>query len=595
MTTDTPSSKQRFELLYRTSQAFNSSLNIVEVFDRIIDEVLDAVGAEHGYVISRQSDGELFFHVARGAERQILDHKKLEVSRSIIDEAIDTQEPVLSFDALSDQRFNESDSVFDLKLKSILCVPLKCKGRLKGVIYVENRGQEGIFTERELELLTAIAANAAVAIDNAQYFQEVDDHLQKVNLLYEISADLSSQLDLDQLLTSTLQRVQQALEAPAASLLTVEGENLVFQVALGEKSDEIKPFQVPIEGSIAGWVVQKRTGTIVNDVKNDPRFYQATDDESGFVTHSLIAAPLMTKEDAIGVIELFNKPGGFSENDLELLSAIAANAAIAIENARLYQAAVEKGRMERELQMALSVQTGLLPEQLPEIPSWSFASCWKPAREVSGDFYDFVRLDSAGHTLFNETAPIGLLIADVTDKGMPAALFMAFTRSILRASLHQVGSPAEGITQANHLTCDESSRGLFVTLFYAQLSPSNGDITYVNAGHNPPLVYRTASDTLERLMPTGIPVGIDEDFIYQQERITLAPGDLLISYTDGVTEAVDHADAEFGMARLEQIVLAHKHASADDVAAAIENAVIEFSPPGKQFDDLTIVVARRDE
>jgi len=594
MTTASPTSGHRFDLLYRASQAFNASLNIVETFDRIIDEVLDAVGADHGYVISRQEDGELFFHVARGAKQEILDQNKLEVSRSIIDEAIDKQEPILSFDALSDERFTASNSVVDLKLKSILCVPLKCKGLLKGVIYVENRGQEGIFTERELELLTAIAANAAVAIDNAQYFLEVQEHLQRTNLLYEISADLSSQLDLNQLLTSTLQRVQQALDAPAASLLTVEGDTLVFQVALGEKSDQIKPFRIPIEGSIAGWVVQNKEGTIVNNAKNDPRFYQAADAESGFVTSCLIAVPLLAKEEAIGVIELFNKTNGFSQKDLELLTAIASNAAIAIENARLYQAAVEKGRMERELQMALSVQTGLLPDQVPQLPGWEFATRWKPAKEVSGDFYDFICLDSAAHTLFQNDALTGMLIADVTDKGMPAALFMAFTRSILRASLHQVSSPAEGITHANFHTCRESRQGLFVTLFYAQLSPANGDITYVNAGHNPPLVYRAARNTLEQLKPTGIPVGIDEDFKYLQAGITLASGDFLVGYTDGVTEAVNQANDEFGLERLEKVVLAHKHASADDLAAAIENAVIEFSPKGKQFDDITILAVKRN-
>jgi sigma-B regulation protein RsbU (phosphoserine phosphatase) len=250
--------------------------------------------------------------------------------------------------------------------------------------------------------------------------------------------------------------------------------------------------------------------------------------------------------------------------------------------------------MERELQMALSVQTGLLPDQVPQLPGWEFATCWKPAKEVSGDFYDFIHLDSAGHTLFSNEALMGMLIADVTDKGMPAALFMAFTRSILRASLHQIASPAEGITQANQLTCHESHQSLFVTLFYAQLSPASGDMTYVNAGHDPPLLYRAARDTLEQLSSTGIPIGIDEVFTYQQERIKLSPGDFLVSYTDGVTEAFNPANEEFGMDRLEKIVLAHKNASAADLAAAVENAVIEFSPRGTQSDDITIVVTKRN-
>jgi len=587
------SSGQRFELLYHISQAFNSSLNILEIFDRVIDEVIQAVRAERGFLIIRQPNGDLVIQVARSAGEEKIDPTKYQVSESIINQSIDLLEPVLSFDAASDARFSEQHSVVDLKLKSILCVPVKCQGGLQAVIYLENRAQEATFGKRELDLLTAIAANAAVAIDNAQNFLELQEQLQTIHLLYEISADLTSRLDLEQLLTATLQRVMQALQAPAASILTVEGENLVFQVALGEKSDQIKPFQIPIDQSIAGWVVQNQEGLIVNDSQNDPRFFQESDDKTGFVTESILAAPLLTKNESIGVIELFNKVGGFTPRDLELLTSIASSAAVAIENARLYQTAVEKGRMERELQMALSVQTGLLPEKTPRLPGWDFATYWNPARQVSGDFYDFIRLSGASHTLFGNQPSWGLLVADVTDKGMPAALFMAFTRSIIRANMHQVASPAEGITQANCLICDESTHGLFVTMFYGQIIPATGDFIYVNAGHNPPLLYRSKSQTLERLMPTGIPVGIVEDFKYKQSRISLDNGDFLVCYTDGITEAVNPAEEEFGMDRLEAVVMNCRNASAEAIAAAVRQAVEDFSQPMTQFDDITILVIKR--
>ncbi|HBX69365.1 MAG TPA: hypothetical protein DEH25_08260, partial [Chloroflexi bacterium] len=345
-------SGKRFELLYRTSQVFNSSINILEVFDLVIGEVIQAIGAQRGFLVTRSPDGSFLIPVARSIAGEKIDPTTITVSKSVVNQAIDTSEPVLSADALTDTRFREKLSITNLKLKSILCVPLKCREDLKGVIYVENNLEEAVFSQREVELLTAIAANAAVAIDNANNFSKLQEQLQTINLLYDINADLTSRLDLDQLLTVTLERVQQALQAPAASLLAVEGDNLVFQVALGEKSDQIKPFQIPIDQSIAGWVVQNRQGLIVNDAQKDARFFQTTDSESGFTTESIIAAPLLTHNSVIGVIELFNKVGGFDHNDLELLTAIAASAAIAIENARLYQAAVEQGRMERELQMA---------------------------------------------------------------------------------------------------------------------------------------------------------------------------------------------------------------------------------------------------
>lgn len=590
MTDSTPPRGQRFDLLYRISQIFNSTLELEEVLDRVMDEVVEATGAERGFIVSRSETGKLTFRVARGIDHQELADDPSQVSRSVIEKVLDTWEPVLTHEATKDIRFSGKTSVMDLQLKSILCVPVKCKFNLPGVIYVENRVQGGVFDERDVELLTAIAANASVALENLQLFHDLQHQVHTLDLLYEISSDLTSRLDLDQLLTATLERVRSALGAPAASLLTVEEDDLVFQVALGEVAEDIKPFRIPIDQGVAGWVVQNAQGAIVNDVQNDPRFYRQPDDKSGFVTRNLIAAPLLVKEKPIGVIELFNKEGGFTGADLGLLSAIASSASIAIDNARLYQAAVEKGRLERELQTALQIQTGLLPGSHPQIPGWDFATFWKPAHQVSGDYYDFVDLEG------RKTAPgyaLGLVIADVTDKGMPAALFMAYTRSIVRASLHQIPVPHQAITQANHLICDESTHGLFVTLFYGQLDPATGELVYVNAGHNPPLHYQSAKGKLERLMPTGIPLGAVEDFHFKQARTMIEEGDFVFFYTDGITEAINDDEVEFGLERLEGIVLANNRLPTRELAEVVDQAVVQFARYDYAEDDKTIVVVRR--
>ena len=186
------SNGQRFQLLYQISQAFNSSLDIFVIFDRVIDEVIQAIGAERGFLVVRQPTGKLKIQVARSNKAEKIDLENSQLSQSIINQAIEQSEPVLSFDAASDTRFQEQNSVVDLKLKSILCVPLKCRGTMQGVIYLENRAQESLFDQRELDLLTAIAANASIAIDNAQNFLELQEQLQTVNMLYEISADLTA-------------------------------------------------------------------------------------------------------------------------------------------------------------------------------------------------------------------------------------------------------------------------------------------------------------------------------------------------------------------------------------------------------------------
>jgi serine phosphatase RsbU (regulator of sigma subunit) len=588
---ETSPRSKRFNLLYRISQIFNSALEMDEVLNRVMDEVIAATGAERGFIVSRDESGKLIFQVARGLDHQNLADDSSQVSRSIIEQVLETGQPVLTHEAISDQRFSARASVMDLKLKSILCVPLQCRFNLPGVIYVENRAQKGLFEEKDLELLTAIAANATVALENVQLFQDLQNQVRTLNMLYEISSDLTSQLDLKQLLKTTLERIQAALKAPAASLFAVEGDQLVLQVALGEFGEQIRPFCIPIDQGIAGWVVQNRQGVVVNDLQNDPRFYRHTDNQSGFITKNLIAAPLLVKEQAIGMIELFNKPGGFTNQDLALLTAIASSAAIAIDNARLYQSAVEKGRMERELQVAFNVQKGLLPSDLPSLHGWEFAARWQPARQVAGDFYDFISLSPDSAPPYN---PLGLVIADVTDKGMPAALFMAYTRSILRANLHQIDAPEKALTRANRLICLESTHGLFVTLFYAQLDPQTGELIYVNAGHNPPLRYRAATSTLARLMPTGIPLGIVEEFQYKKGRIVLEPGDFLFCYTDGITEPINSEGVEFGLNRLEEIILRNRFARPAHLAEIVDQAVDSFTPSGIPFDDKTIVIVKKE-
>lgn len=582
---------ERFDLLYRISQIFSSTLEMDEVLNRVIDEVIESTGAERGFIVSLDDKDDLIFRVARGIAHQNLAEDLSQVSVGIIREVLDSGQPVLTHEATTDSRFSERASVLDLRLKSILCVPLKGKFNLSGVIYVENRIQKGIFEEKDLELLTAIATNASVALENVQLFQDLQNQINTLNTLYNISSDLTSQLDLDQLLRSTLERIQTAIEAPAASLLTIEGDTLLLRVALGDFGSESLPPKIPLQQGIADWVIKNAQGLIVNELESDSRFNHWVVDKSGFKPQNILAVPLLIKEEAIGVIELYNKHRGFSSEDLALLTAIASSASIAIDNARLYQSAVEKGRMERELQMALNVQKSLLPADLPDLHGWEFAARWQPARQVSGDFYDFIHL---GSDSVHPSDPIGLVIADVTDKGMPAALFMAYTRSILRSTLHQVSSPEEAISQANQLICMESNHGLFVTLFFAQLDPNTGEMRYVNAGHNPPLHYNAAGSTLEPLMTTGIPLGVVEEFRYKSDRISMGPGDFLFCYTDGITEPIDSTGKEFGLEHLREVILKHRHHRPDNLAEVVDRAVDAFTGTRELFDDKTIVILKRD-
>lgn len=248
---------------------------------------------------------------------------------------------------------------------------------------------------------------------------------------------------------------------------------------------------------------------------------------------------------------------------------------------------IEKEKLEHELQVAHAVQASLLPHQAPVLPGWQFATRWHPAREVSGDFYDFIPLASSPRPQW------GLVMADVTDKGMPAALFMAVTRSIIRASASQTATPAECLTQVNRLVAEDAAQGMFVTVFYAQLDPRTGALTYVNAGHNPPWLYCAEQERWLELTRTGIAVGLLDAAEMKQATVQLNSGDILLLYTDGLTDATNVAGERFGVEGIRQALQSQLTASAAEMAETLEAAVNDFRQTQLLFDDITVMIVKR--
>jgi len=344
------------------------------------------------------------------------------------------------------------------------------------------------------------------------------------------------------------------------------------------------PLQLHNEANGNDDLVAKVIGSREAEIRNEVAAHKIF--QGGrFEKYALACAPLKTEQRVLGVILLAGlQPITYEAHHLKLLNTVALQAGPAIEMARLYQVAIEKGRMERELQLAYQVQASLIPEKIPELNSWEFAGRWRPARELSGDYYDFI---------YEENDHLGLVIGDVADKGLPSALFMVFTRSAVRTAVVQTTSPAEAIFQANRLVSRESTNGLFVTLMYARLIWQSGLLTYVNAGHNPALHYQKQSGQLTELKLTGLPLGIIDETPYEQRQIQIEPGDFIVFYTDGVTEAMNETNEEFGMDRLVKAIRSSVDLPAEDMANAIEAAVHDFTGIAPAFDDFTLLILRR--
>jgi serine phosphatase RsbU (regulator of sigma subunit) len=274
----------------------------------------------------------------------------------------------------------------------------------------------------------------------------------------------------------------------------------------------------------------------------------------------------------------------FRQKRVEIIVSIAQQVALSIQNDHLQKETVTRERLEREIEVARQIQRTLLPDHLPETPGWDLAAMWKTARQVGGDFYDvFVLPDRR----------LGLFIADVSDKGIPAALFMALTRTLVRAVVYDTESPAEALRRVNDLMLPDNKQEMFVTAVYGVLSLDTGEFRYANAGHNPPLVACREDGSIELLRRTGPALGVIDEYAIREETVHLEPGNCILLYTDGLTEAFSPQDEPYGDERLCHLIESASVDSVKDMLDAIETSVAEFINPLPLADDMTMLAVRR--
>lgn len=407
---------------------------------------------------------------------------------------------------------------------------------------------------------------------------------QHLATLYQITRELNSSLDLDAVLENVMDRVIEVTNAERGFLMLCDDNRgeMEFKVARGFDRRDLKSPEFQVSTTIIRKVMQTRQPLLTDNAQFDERF---TRGESIMILglRSILCVPILVKERLIGLVYVDNRlqAGLFNESHRELLAAFASQAGVAIENARLYQVAVEKGRMEKELQMAQIIQRDLLPSTLPTLPGYEIAAEWRTAREVAGDFYDCFALGDG----------LGVVIADVSDKGAPAAIFMAMARSLIRSAALTSDTPEAALLQTNTTLLQDIDSGMFVTVYFAVLH-QGGRVTGVNAGHNRPLLWRASQGTHEFLPRGGRPLGWFEDLPVHPVEYRLTAGDVLVLYTDGLTEAENVHGEPFGEARLVEVV----RVCADRPALAIKDqliaAVEAFRGAASPFDDTTLVVVR---
>lgn len=411
----------------------------------------------------------------------------------------------------------------------------------------------------------------------------------KLGMIIEVMPLLNSTLDMDELLVAIMESAQIVMQAEAGSLMMVDEESgdLIVKVATGPIKDQITGMRIPKGEGIAGWVAEHGRSLLVADVERDKRFYPGIDQCTGFRTKSILCTPIKLRDKVIGVVEVINRNDGsnYSEDDITLLETLAHQAAIVIERAQLHQAALEKQRLEHELLFARQIQKRFLPEEPPRIPGVEIAAKSEPSTQVGGDYYDFIPLPDGR---------IGIAIGDVSGKDIPAALLMATARMALRTQAEEgVHSPSEILFKVNNTLYRDTSPERFLTLFYGVLDVQNLTLNYVNGAHNPPILYNTRSEEMRLLEVGGTLVGMFENAQYEEDMVQLKRGDVLVMYTDGITESMNASGEMFGEERLKELIVRYGgRLSAMQLLQRIYDEVRLFSEGMPQHDDLTLIVMK---
>lgn len=418
--------------------------------------------------------------------------------------------------------------------------------------------------------------------------EALQDPFQRLQVLYQVADSLRSELDPDQLLNKIMDILWNTVTPYRGIILLVDPrdgslEPVVVRTRGGD------PEEISVSRGIVERAMSEQVAILVSDAPSDVRFASNDSVVAGRI-RSAICSPLVHKGEVLGVIYLDSQEPGsvyYTNDELELITGIANQAAMAITNARLHRQDIERQRLEKELEIAREIQMNLLPRGYPEVPGVSFAAMSQPARQVGGDYYDFVPLSSGR---------VAMVVADVSGKGVPAAILTASIRASLRLESQGMceASVADTVAAINRWTCRDASNNMFVTMIYAVYDPERRQLTYTNAGHCFPLLFKPSGE-YRTLETGGCFLGIMDLMEYESETLEIEPGDTLVLYTDGLTDAHDEGNRVFGTERLVETIRANLDLSAEELRDELYEATLVFRATKEQFDDLTILVAKFQE
>jgi len=409
----------------------------------------------------------------------------------------------------------------------------------------------------------------------------------KIKLLIDIVGKFNSSLDPARLLHEIIESTKAMVEAEASSLflLTDDGASLELTIPTGPATAQVSGKKIPADHGISGWVVQHQEPVIIEDVQKDARFKGELLKKPTFQSNNMMCVPLNNnKGTTIGVLQVINVDSGYLTKEmLTLIQTLANQAATALENVKVKQQQLASELLNKELEVATRIQAGFFPQSIPEIAGYEVAGCSIPAKDVGGDYYDII--------VQPEHQQCGFVVADVTGKGVPASLLMATMRASLRANIQN--NPTDLVTAMQHVNQDifrDSPSDKFITSVYLTLHYEQHWVEYVNSGHNPPYLVKDQISTLDE---SGLMLGIMDPIDFPSARVSMEAGDVLVLFSDGVTEATNPAGELYSEERFEQWLIQHRKLNVEQLKEALLNEIKLFADGAEQSDDITFILLKR--
>jgi len=561
--------------LVKLSDALNTTLDLQTLLNRT-SELVGAIIHYRIFAIlllnDRTNELRMRFQIGHAPEMQ---RTRFPLGKGVVGQVALTRQPILLKDVSTAEYYIPTNP----DVRSELAVPLIVKNRLIGVMDLESE-QADYFRPEHMHLLTLTASRIAQAIENARLYARVTRQAQTLTVLNEISAELTSILDLDQLLARVGQLLRRLIDYQMFSIMLLDdkGETLITRYAWRFGYAHAPLRRIPITSGLVGAAVREWRPINVPDVRKDPRYLPMNPE-----TRSELIVPLFHKGHTIGVLDLeHTRTGFFNEEHERLLTTMAAQVAISIENARLYQAVSRQERqLDRDIAMAREVQLRLLPTHPPEHQNAEMAVRFLPARTIGGDLYDFVDY-GPGQT--------AIVLGDVSGKAAPAALFAALVSGIMRSAALQRPEPAQMLVLLNDALQERKLESQYVTMLFALWDDENRTLRVANSGAVQPVFCRAGKSVTVRA--EGFPLGLFPSITYEEVSVATEPGDAIILISDGILDAENVEGEMYGDGRLSAQLCALREQPATHIAEAIMADVTRFQGVKDRFDDETIIVLR---